>query len=424
MTHRRALLTAGLLAWIALAGGRAAGAGSPIQTRTYDFKEAGKKMTYTLYVPTGYDKARKWPLIVALHGLNSSPQQIMGYPGMTRLAEKHGYVVVAPMGYNARGWYGSMGQKSRRFRPENLGELSEKDVMNVLALIRKEFSIDDDRIYLMGHSMGGGGTWHLGMKYPDIWAALGPIAPAIYRSPDGLKDIKHIPVILVQGDRDLLVPVRTARRWAAKMKELNMEHTYIEVAGGGHVRVAFDNLPKIFEFFNKHRKKPAAKIATIHEAARRGEKAAMARLLADGASVDAADEVGRTALHLVVAAGHGEVVRLLAVKGADLDARDKKDGATALHLAVRLGRKDMVELLLAGGASINATDAKGHTPLFYAKGDIAKLLRKLGGRTDGKQKDSKQQGRGAGRPLGPDMTPLSPPARAGASWAGAKPRGG
>ena len=47
--------------------------------------------------------------MVALHGLGSNPQQIMRYRGLTDLAEKHGYIVAAPMGYNSRGWYGSRG---------------------------------------------------------------------------------------------------------------------------------------------------------------------------------------------------------------------------------------------------------------------------------------------------------------------------
>src|SRR5262249_47765516 len=129
------------------------------------------------------------------------------------------------------------------------------DVMNALAIIRKDFNIDDNRIYLMGHSMGGGGTWHLGIKHPDIWAGLAPIAPAIFRSVDGLDKIKHIPVILVQGDADKLVKVDGARRWADGMKARGMTFEYIEVPGGGHVDVAFQNLPKIFDFFDKHIKK-------------------------------------------------------------------------------------------------------------------------------------------------------------------------
>jgi len=242
-----------------------------VQKRTYDFKEAGKEVEYALFVPSGYSKEKKAPLVIALHGLYSNPQQMIRYPKLTDEAEKHGYIVAAPYGYNSHGWYGAKGPKAGTFfkkkekageekdgkkdgngDPENLGELSEKDVMNVLDIVRKEFSIDERRIYLMGHSMGGGGTIHLALKYPDIWAGLAPIAPAIFRPATDAAKIKHIPVIMIQGDRDNLVPVAGPRRWAEQMKALDMTYEYLEIPGGGHIDVAFQNMPKIFEFFNKH----------------------------------------------------------------------------------------------------------------------------------------------------------------------------
>ena len=223
-----------------------------IQSRTYFFEEAKKKMPYSLFVPEGYNKGKKYPLMVALHGLWSNHWQMIRYPGLTKLAQEHGYLVVAPMGYNSSGWYGSRGQTSRFSKPNNLGELSEKDVLNVLGIIREEFNVDDKRIYLMGHSMGGGGTWHLGMKYPEIWAALAPVAPAPPKNIQDLVKIKDMPVIVVQGDRDGLV--RSSRIWVAKMKELGMNHEYIEVKGGNHIRPAYEKLPEIYDFFNRHKK--------------------------------------------------------------------------------------------------------------------------------------------------------------------------
>lgn len=230
---------------------------SRIQKKTYDFKEAGKEMEYALFVPSKYDKEKKTPLVVALHGLGSSAGQIMRYKGLTDLAEKYRFIAVAPMGFNSRGWYGQTPPKkigAVKGDPDNLYELSEKDVMNVLAIVRKDYNIDDQRIYLMGHSMGGGGTWHLALKHPDIWAAIAPIAPAIFRPENEVSKIKHIPVILVQGDADKLVPVAGARRWAEEMKKQGMTYEYIEVAGGGHVDIAFQKMPDIFAFFDKHRK--------------------------------------------------------------------------------------------------------------------------------------------------------------------------
>lgn len=87
------------------------------------------------------------------------------------LAEEGGYILVGPMGYNPQGWFGSpvivmnggpgrgkgpgagKGGPPPTPEPPNLAELSEKDVMDVLALVRREFTVDEKRTYLMGHSM-------------------------------------------------------------------------------------------------------------------------------------------------------------------------------------------------------------------------------------------------------------------------------
>lgn len=228
------------------------------QRRSYRFEEAGKDMEYVIYVPKTYKKTKKTPLVVALHGLNSNPMQIMLYPGLTRQAEKYGFIVVAPMGYNRRGWYGSLGDRKVMGNSAETGALSEKDVLNVLAIARRDFNINDKRIFLMGHSMGGGGTLHLGSKYPELWAGLGPIAPAFYASPDKLAAIKDIPTIVVQGEADRLVRAPATRRYVEKMKELGMKHEYVEVAGGDHIAPAISELPKIFAFFSKLTKKTRA----------------------------------------------------------------------------------------------------------------------------------------------------------------------
>jgi len=230
-----------------------------IQSRTYHFDEAGMDMGYELYVPTSYDAATPTPLIVLLHGLGSRPERVIRYESLTELAEERGYIVVAPMGYNERGWYGSRGTGRASNRgdaandPDNLGALSEMDVMHVLELTLDEFNIDRDQIFLAGHSMGGGGTLYIGMKHPDIFAALAPVAPAIYTSPDALAAVTDTPIIVVQGDDDNLVDVEVTRRWIAKMGELGISHRYIEVPGGDHSRIITQtpsNMRAIFDFFD------------------------------------------------------------------------------------------------------------------------------------------------------------------------------
>jgi poly(3-hydroxybutyrate) depolymerase len=236
---------------------------SGTQKRTYDFKEAKKEMEYALFVPSKYDKDKKTPLMIALHGLGGNPQQMIRSRGLTEQAEKYGYIVAAPMGYNSRGWYGAQGtgkgfggkfgKDKGGDDPENLGELSEKDVMNVLAEVRKEFNVDAKRIYLIGHSMGGAGTYHLGAKYPDLWAGLGPIAAASGQ-PRNVDKLKNIPVLVVHGDKDTAVNVSSARRWVDKLKEQKIVHEYLEIEGAGHGDVIGTGMPKIFEFFEKQAK--------------------------------------------------------------------------------------------------------------------------------------------------------------------------
>jgi poly(3-hydroxybutyrate) depolymerase len=266
--HRTLLLLALTLSWVPATHAQlpalpASATAERIQERSYFFQEAGREMTYELFVPSSYDSSRPTPLIIALHGLGSTPSQVIRYQGMTDLAEERGYIVAAPFGYNTRGWYGSRGPGRASDRgdaatdPENLGELSELDVMNVLRIVRAEYNVDPARIYLMGHSMGGGGTWHIGIRNPDLFAALGPVAPAIYTSPDALQGIRHVPVIVVMGDDDQLVSVDVTRAWVAKMRELGMRHTYVEIPGGDHTRIiARDpaNMAKIFDFFDGARR--------------------------------------------------------------------------------------------------------------------------------------------------------------------------
>jgi len=166
------------------------------------------------------------------------------------------------MGYNATGWYGSpvIVIGGGPVEPPNLAELSEKDVMNVLAMARSEFSIDPDRTYLMGHSMGGAGAIFLGQKHPEQWAAIAAIAPAAFMMQPNQKDLlapikaADLPLIITQGDQDPVVPATNTRTWAAAMTELGLTHEYIELAGRDHGNIIADGMPEIFRFFAAHSK--------------------------------------------------------------------------------------------------------------------------------------------------------------------------
>ena len=114
-----------------------------------------------------------------------------------------------------------------------------------------------------------------------------------------------------------------------------------------------------------------ARAQTILDAARAGDGAALATLLASGADVNAAAGDGMTALHLAAEHGHAEVVGTLLDAGADVSAVTRIGSYTPLHLAGRRGDGSAVEALLRAGADPNAlTTTSRATPLHLAAGAV------------------------------------------------------
>ncbi|HVG56499.1 MAG TPA: prolyl oligopeptidase family serine peptidase [Vicinamibacterales bacterium] len=279
---------------------------SRVQIRTHHFADTNEDIPYALFVSSKVKKGQKAPMIVTLHGLGGTHTTMMR-PNAIDLAEAGGYILLAPMGYNPRGWFGAPAPQGRRGAPPanaapnsaapnaaapnaaapnaappnpaapnqtaaapqgrrgggpgganpndppNLRELSEKETLQVIELVRKEFTVDDNRTYVMGHSMGGAGTLYLAIKYPQRWAAAAAIAPAAFSvDKEGLSKIPKMPVMVVHGDMDTVVPTSVGRAWVDAMKSLNMNYQYIEVPGGDHGSVISSHQADIFAFFAKH----------------------------------------------------------------------------------------------------------------------------------------------------------------------------
>jgi predicted peptidase len=132
------------------------------------------------------------------------------------------------------------------------GENSEKDVLEVLRLMKAAYNVDDSRIYLIGHSMGAIGAWALGAKYPQTWAAL--VAFSGTGAPSLADGMKAIPQFVVHGDADNTVNVSGSRNMVAALQKHNANVTYVEVPGGSHTDVVVPNLPRAFEFLAAQRK--------------------------------------------------------------------------------------------------------------------------------------------------------------------------
>jgi pimeloyl-ACP methyl ester carboxylesterase len=137
--------------------------------------------------------------------------------------------------------------------PAKVAELSEKDAMNVLEMARKEFNVDDNRIYLMGHSLGGGGALHLGEKYSTIWAAVAGLAPAAFgfqwsadQKPQERAVVDH------RATRTGWLPVRSS--WPISSRGLSLQVEYKSLPGLDHGGIIGGSMPDVFKFFNKHTK--------------------------------------------------------------------------------------------------------------------------------------------------------------------------
>lgn len=228
---------------------------------TYHLDAANAEMPYALFVPSTYDPKSPAPLIVDLHGLNITPLQQILFDGTTDWAERYGFIVLAPMGYSVTAGWGmrfgplaaAAGTKAEGAR-YSAGELSELDAMAALKHIRDDYNVDSDRIFLMGHSMGGGGTYHLGAKYKDVWAGLAPISGL-----GGIADTaaaepyRSIPMLVMHGEKDSILPAGISRRTVWALESVGAPHIYLEVPGADHefwIRRGAANMEKVFLFFS------------------------------------------------------------------------------------------------------------------------------------------------------------------------------
>jgi len=235
------------------------------QQRHYFFADAGADMPYRLYVPQSYDPAKKTPLVVALHGYGGNQDYFFAaLAELPELLERHGIIFAAPMGYSTGGWYGApldipgnrprssgqppppVTQTAEEMKRER--DLSETDVMNVLDLVTQEFNVDPDRTYLMGHSMGGMGTYVLGQKYAEKWAAIAVMSGTLADATYDLERLRGVAVMLSAGEQEAPV-VEAAKAQIETLNELGITTGLFVAPGATHGSMIAPTIPRVLEFF-------------------------------------------------------------------------------------------------------------------------------------------------------------------------------
>lgn len=212
---------------------------------------AGRDSEIRIHMPKETLPNGRYGVILTLHGYGGHAGQLMFFA--KKVAPK-GFIVVAP---NAR-------RLSTKLENEDVPPFArqftarmrhwwtyKKASFPLLALehIKKNFPIDTNRVVVLGYSMGGYGTWNVGLRYHDKFAAIVPLAggisrlenivPRDERSRKLLQNGVMVPSFFVHGSADRVVPCRFSRTIAAELKKLGAPHVYTEVEGGQHILRGF-----------------------------------------------------------------------------------------------------------------------------------------------------------------------------------------
>lgn len=206
--------------------------GKPVEAfedRNFTLEGYSDVMPYRLFVPKHYDPARRYPLIINLHGLGGS-----GGNDKHMIDHAGGAMYFADDSFQAK-------EPSFVLIPQEPSTTSKHwhqgPVRYIFAglidAIEEEFSIDEDRIYLGGTSMGSHGAWKSVFFMPNRFAALFPTAG--WSSASNAPVIKHVPIWDFHASDDSVVNVRGSRNMVEAVRNAGGSVVYTEYTSGGHV---------------------------------------------------------------------------------------------------------------------------------------------------------------------------------------------
>ena len=172
------------------------------------------KLDYLIHLPEGYKEgsSKKWPLILFLHGsgergTNVQKVAVHGPPKVAPTMKDFPFIVISPQCASGENW-------------------NDESLLGLLEEVSTKFSVDSDRVYLTGLSMGGYGTWSLMAAAPERFAAAAPICGGgnplrmRLRSPEKLAALKALPVWVFHGAKDTTVPLKQSEEMVEAMRKI------------------------------------------------------------------------------------------------------------------------------------------------------------------------------------------------------------
>jgi len=250
-------LLAALAACLALAGcGTPKEASNSTPTRTEMAKkykiqtQPASVVQYLLFLPKDYkaSKTKRWPVILFLHGAGERGTNIWkvathGPPKHVLEHPEFPFIVVSPQCAEHHSW-------------------SNDVLLSLLGEITRKYRVDTSRLYLTGLSMGGYGTWNLGLAFPEKFAAIAPICGGgnliniLLSSTEKAAPLKSLPIWAFHGARDPVVPVEESKRMVEAVKKAGIKEVKLTIypeALHDSWTQTYAN-PELYEWFLEHKR--------------------------------------------------------------------------------------------------------------------------------------------------------------------------
>ena len=170
---------------------------------------SGENREYLLYVPPGYDRSKPTALVISLHGaaLWGAAQQETSQ--WNRVADKEGFIVVYPSGFNGNGpriWHEDGGPRLAR---------DVRFISDLIDTLKAHYNIDSSRIYANGLSNGGGMSFALSCLLSDRIAAVGMVGAAQLLPFRWCTNTTPVPMITFHGTADPAAPYKGGLSWVS-----------------------------------------------------------------------------------------------------------------------------------------------------------------------------------------------------------------
>jgi len=202
------------------------------------FEHQGRKLLYRLLKPQDYDPQQQYPLVLFLHGAgergDDNQAQLKHVVRVFVTPEnrrKYPCFVLAPQCPRGEKWaavkWGAP-QHTLSSQPAPAMDLT----LRLIDQLLEKYSIDRDRLYVMGLSMGGYGTWDVIARRPDLFAAAVPMCGG--GDEKTAPRIAGLPIWNFHGAEDRVVPAARSRRMIAALKAAGGNPRYTEYPGCGH----------------------------------------------------------------------------------------------------------------------------------------------------------------------------------------------